>query len=93
MINEYILSLYLLSLCLFGPLRVPPNPHEEVEKELDDLEQHHERHAQEEAQGASQSGKETINLRWNKIFRPQRVTLQCCLTHRVFLFLSDGLDV
>ena len=78
---------------LFGPLRVPPHPHEEVEKELDDLEQHHESHAQEETQGASQPGKETINLRWNKRCELQRVTFQSCLTHRVFLFLSDGLDV
>ena len=65
MLNEYILSLYLLSLCLFGPLRVPPHPHEEVEQELDDLEQQHEGRAQEETQSASQPGKETINLRWN----------------------------
>ena len=51
---------------LFGPLSVPPHPHEEVEQELDDLEQHHEGHAQEETQSASQPGKEAINLWWNK---------------------------
>ena len=45
---------------------MPPHPYEEVEKELDDLEQHDEGHAEEETQGASQPGKESIDLRWNK---------------------------
>ena len=54
----------MLPLFFLGPFAVIPYPDEEVEKELGNLEEHHDGHAEEETERSSQSGEKSVNLEW-----------------------------
>ena len=56
----------MLPLFFLGPFAVVPYPDEEIEKELGNLEEHHDGHAEEETERSSQSGEKSVNLEWKR---------------------------